>query len=116
MEYKLPSIILNRVDLVNLTRKFCLLGKIILKLFFFRLNKEEYGDLYLEVSEAYSKAGSPDKAIPLLEDLIESEAYNVAAVWLLYGECLAACNRLEDAAKAYENVSNLHVKQDFERD
>lgn len=66
---------------------------------------ELYGDLFFEVSEAYSKAQKSAEAIPLLEALIASDQFSKAAVWLLYGKCLVACNRSEEAAEAYQKVS-----------
>lgn len=61
--------------------------------------------MYLEISEAYSKTEYRHKALPLLESLLMTSQFNVAAVWLLYSEILSACSRLEDAANAYKQVS-----------
>ena len=41
----------------------------------------------------------------LLRPLISSKQYNVAAVWLQYGECLAAMDQMEEAAEAYGQVN-----------
>ena len=71
----------------------------------FRNTIEGFGDLYLEISEAYAKTGNQMCALPLLESLLSSSEYNKAAVWLLYGECLARANRLEEAADAYKQVN-----------
>lgn len=68
---------------------------------------EKYGDLLIDVSEAYSKTQNSAEAIPLLELLIASDQFNKAAVWLLYGKCLVACDRSEEAAVAYQKVSSV---------
>ena len=45
-----------------------------------------------------------ESAIPLLEPLLKTKEFGGAAVWLQYGECLAAQDRLEEAADAYCKV------------
>ncbi|XP_076043588.1 general transcription factor 3C polypeptide 3 isoform X2 [Oratosquilla oratoria] len=70
-------------------------------------SEDEFGDLYLDVGEAYMSVGKPEYALPLLEPLIHSQQYNVAAVWLQYGECLNAVDQLKEAADAYDQVVRL---------
>ncbi|XP_066942699.1 general transcription factor 3C polypeptide 3 isoform X3 [Macrobrachium rosenbergii] len=70
-------------------------------------SEEEFGDLYLDTAEAYMSADYHEAALPLLRPLITSKQYNVAAVWLQYGECLAALDQMEEAAQAYGQVVKL---------
>lgn len=77
------------------------------KPFFFLSSESEevFGDLYLDIAEAYMSAEFHEVALPLLRPLIKSERYSVAAVcWLRYGECLAAVDQMEEAAQAYSKV------------
>ena len=70
-------------------------------------SEEEFGDLYLDIAEAYMNAEYHEAALPLLQLLIKSSQYNVAAVWLQHGECLAAMDQMEEAAEAYSKVVQL---------
>nr|XP_053634455.1 general transcription factor 3C polypeptide 3-like isoform X2 [Cherax quadricarinatus] len=70
-------------------------------------SEEEFGDLYLDIAEAYMSADYHEAALTLLRPLIDSNHYNVAAVWLQYGECLAAVDQMEEAAQAYNQVVQL---------
>lgn len=65
------------------------------------VNPEEAGDFYFEVAEALITEERFADALGLLEPLIESENYNLPAIWLRMAECLKALNRLEDSVKAY---------------
>lgn len=65
---------------------------------------EEFGDLYLDIAEAYMDVDFHEAALQLLRPLINSDHYNVAAVWLQYGESLAAVDQMEEAAEAYNKV------------
>ncbi|KAK3881600.1 hypothetical protein Pcinc_013982 [Petrolisthes cinctipes] len=70
--------------------------------------EETFGDLYLDIAEAYMSAEFHEVALPLLRPLIKSERYSVAAVcWLRFGECLAAVDQMEEAAQAYSKVVQL---------
>lgn len=70
-------------------------------------NPEEVGDLYLDVAEAYMDMSLHADAAPLLETLVKTERYELAAVWLRYGECLNVLGRLEEAVDAYRRVVAL---------
>lgn len=67
-------------------------------------NPEEAGDLYLDVAEALMSEGQHRDALRLLNPLVESDNYSLAAVWLRQAECLKACGELEEAAASYEMV------------
>jgi len=68
------------------------------------LNSDEYGDLMLDVSEAFAANDFHVLAVDFLEKLVESHSFAEAEVWLKLGESLMAVNRLEDAEKAYKMV------------
>ncbi|KAK4321495.1 hypothetical protein Pmani_007691 [Petrolisthes manimaculis] len=71
-------------------------------------SEETFGDLYLDIAEAYMSAEFHEVALTLLRPLIKSERFSVAAVcWLKFGECLAAVDQMEEAAQAYSKVVQL---------
>lgn len=65
---------------------------------------EEAGDLYLDVAEALMSEGRHKDALRLLNPLVRSENYGLAAVWLRHAECLKTCGQLDRAAASYEVV------------
>ncbi|XP_069681894.1 general transcription factor 3C polypeptide 3-like isoform X1 [Periplaneta americana] len=67
-------------------------------------NPEEAGDLYLDVAEALMSEERYEDALRLLNPLVDSDNYSLAAVWLRQAECLKACGQLEAAATSYEVV------------
>ena len=69
-----------------------------------KLNCEEAGDLYLDMAEALMSVDRHKDALPLLEILVNSENYSLAAVWLRLAECLKACGKLEESINAYNQV------------
>ena len=81
-------------------------------LFYFIFSEpvEEYGDLYLDVIDAFQAVKKYESAIPLLESLLTTKKYGEAAVWLQYGECLDAQDRMEEAAGAYYKVSFIQSR------
>ena len=68
---------------------------------------EEFGDLMLDVAEAYMSKEKYQESLQFLEKLISSESYGQAAVWLQYGESLYGVGRLDDAEMAYKKVVAL---------
>ena len=68
---------------------------------------EEFGDLMLDVAEAYMSKEKYQQSLQFLEKLISSESYGQAAVWLQYGESLYGVGRLDDAEMAYKKVVAL---------
>eukprot|EP00795_Rhopilema_esculentum_P004300 gene4300-20500_t len=77
----------------------------------FKESLEDVGDLYLDVSEAYINVGRCEDAIWYLEELIASEKYCKAAVWLKLAECRHAVGKLSEAADAYYKVLELAPNQ-----
>ncbi|XP_034933686.1 general transcription factor 3C polypeptide 3-like isoform X2 [Chelonus insularis] len=73
--------------------------------------KEEHpdasGDLFLDVAEALMSRKEYSRSIKVLEPLINSENYSLAAVWLRYAECWVGCKNLKKAILAYEIVTKL---------
>lgn len=92
------------VCLINL-KQFHLVPDIVNPIF--RENPEEIGDLYLDIAEAYMNVDCYVEALAIFEILTQTESYNLAAVWLLYGECLSQTNRLEDAVGCYQKVVEM---------
>ncbi|RWS28309.1 general transcription factor 3C polypeptide 3-like protein, partial [Leptotrombidium deliense] len=65
---------------------------------------EDMGDLYLDIAEAYLGMEMYSSAEPLLFELIYTQAYNIAAVWLRYARCLKKLNKIEESIAAYYEV------------
>ncbi|KAK2168890.1 hypothetical protein LSH36_13g03043 [Paralvinella palmiformis] len=70
-------------------------------------NPVEVGDLHLDIAEAYIDKGLYKKAKTILAGLVKTKDYNLAAVWLRYGECLNAVGELQSAVRAYKKVVEL---------
>ncbi|XP_044758559.1 general transcription factor 3C polypeptide 3 [Coccinella septempunctata] len=68
---------------------------------------EIVGDLYLDICEALIAKNKYDVALKLFIPLKKSKNYSLAAVWLKYSECLAACGMKEQAIEGYYNVITL---------
>uniref|UniRef100_A0AAY4BHQ0 General transcription factor IIIC, polypeptide 3 n=1 Tax=Denticeps clupeoides TaxID=299321 RepID=A0AAY4BHQ0_9TELE len=68
---------------------------------------EDFGDLYLDVAEAFLDEGQYNSALPLLSALVCSERYNLAVVWLRHAECLKALGHMEVAVKSYTKVVEM---------
>ncbi|CAH1774088.1 unnamed protein product [Owenia fusiformis] len=73
----------------------------------FEEDAKDTGDLYLDIAEAYMAVGEYKEAKPILGTLVSTEGYNLAAVWLIYGECLNAVGDIQSAAQAYKHVVEL---------
>ncbi|XP_067931437.1 general transcription factor 3C polypeptide 3-like isoform X2 [Watersipora subatra] len=67
----------------------------------------EVGDLLLDISDALQENGQHAIARQLLERLVASNQYNMAAVWLKYSECLSALGLIKLSADAYGKVVEL---------
>jgi general transcription factor 3C polypeptide 3 (transcription factor C subunit 4) len=70
-------------------------------------NPASYGDLMLDVAEAFMENANFSEALPLLSSLIETKEFNQAGVWLKHAECHHMLNELEAAALSYSNVLSL---------
>lgn len=68
---------------------------------------EVYGDLYLDLAEAFMESGHYKQAEQLLKMLVKTQNYNLAAVWLRYGQCLNILGDVHGAVQAYAKVVEL---------
>ncbi|KAG8224016.1 hypothetical protein J437_LFUL001093 [Ladona fulva] len=73
----------------------------------FELDPEDAGDLYLDVAEALMSENHHKLALTLLNPLVLTKNYGLAAVWLRKAECLRECSEFEDAVVAYKTVVQL---------
>nr|XP_006815709.1 PREDICTED: general transcription factor 3C polypeptide 3-like [Saccoglossus kowalevskii] len=73
----------------------------------FEESPDEMGDLYLDIAEAYIDVGMYKEAKPILALLVNSEKYNLAAVWLRYAECVNCLGELQLASVCYHKVIKL---------
>ncbi|KAL7287404.1 hypothetical protein TKK_0018519 [Trichogramma kaykai] len=70
-------------------------------------NVEDCGDQYLDIAEAFMDKGEFERALLLLEPMVNSETYSLAAVWLRHAECWVGCGDNDRAIKSYEIVRKL---------
>ncbi|XP_042901214.1 general transcription factor 3C polypeptide 3 isoform X2 [Parasteatoda tepidariorum] len=70
-------------------------------------NPEEVGDLFLDVAEALMETKEYESAKKLLQILISSSSYNLAAVWMKYADCLHALSETDAAIHAYGKVIQM---------
>lgn len=68
---------------------------------------EMSGDLFLDVAEALMGKKKFHKALQLLEPLVASKNFSLAAVWLRHAECWVGCKDLKRAMSSYEIVRQL---------
>lgn len=71
------------------------------------MDAEDYGDVYFDVAEAMVVSDYHRFALPILETLVSSEKYNMAAVWLTLGQCRNALGDLPAATEAYKCVVDM---------
>lgn len=70
-------------------------------------NPEVSGDLFLDLAEALMDKKEFQRALILLDPLVESSNFSLAAVWLRHAECWVGCNDMDKAIKSYEIVRKL---------
>ncbi|XP_034177242.2 general transcription factor 3C polypeptide 3 [Osmia lignaria lignaria] len=75
--------------------------------FYLYENPEVSGDLFLDIAEALMGKKEFERALMLLDPLVNSTNYSLAAVWLRHAECWVGCKDLKKAIKSYENVRKL---------
>ncbi|KAK1133067.1 hypothetical protein K0M31_014429 [Melipona bicolor] len=83
------------------------LAESLLPKFYFNENPEISGDLFLDIAEALMGKKEFKQALMLLEPLVNSNNYSLAAVWLRHAECWVGCKDLQKAIKSYEVVKQL---------
>lgn len=74
---------------------------------FAHINVADAGDCYLDVAEALMKMERYSDAIRLLEPLLQSKNYSLAAVWLRHADCYRAIGDHEKAILSYSQVVTI---------
>lgn len=93
------------VCLVNL-RAFHLMDQLVTNILA-HIDIESAGDCYLDVAEALMKVERYDDAIRLLQPLVQSTNYSLAAVWLRYADCFRATANFDQAIESYAQVVSM---------
>ncbi|XP_011067135.1 PREDICTED: general transcription factor 3C polypeptide 3 isoform X1 [Acromyrmex echinatior] len=93
-------IILIELDYISIAEK-------LLPNFYMRENPEISGDLFLDVAEALMSKKEFHRAMILLDPLVKSSNFSLAAVWLRHAECWVGCNDVDKAIESYETVRKL---------
>lgn len=68
---------------------------------------ENGGDCYLDIAEALMLLERYADALRLLDPLIKSSTFSLAAVWLRHADCLRAIRRFPEAIDSYKAVVRL---------
>lgn len=71
------------------------------------INGEDGGDCYLDIAEALMSNLRYADALRLLDPLVKSETYSLAAVWLRHADCLRAVERFSEAIDSYKMVVKM---------
>lgn len=74
---------------------------------FDHINVSDAGDCYLDVAEALMKMERFSDAIQLLEPLLKSKNYSLAAVWLRHADCHRAIGDFDKAIVSYAQVVSM---------
>ncbi|XP_076638153.1 general transcription factor 3C polypeptide 3 isoform X3 [Colletes latitarsis] len=83
------------------------LAENLLPKFYLNENPEISGDLFLDIAETLMGKKEFEHALALLDPLVNSNNYSLAAVWLRHAECWVGCKDLKKAIKSYEVVTKL---------
>jgi general transcription factor 3C polypeptide 3 (transcription factor C subunit 4) len=68
------------------------------------IDPEEGGDCFLDIAEALMLQERFSDALRLLDPLVKSEAFSLAAVWLKHAMCLRAIKKFPEAIDSYKVV------------
>lgn len=71
---------------------------------FTHIEVESAGDCYLDIAEALMVEERFADALQLLEPLVKSKNFSMAAVWLRYADCNRAVGNIEQAIDSYRQV------------
>lgn len=77
---------------------------ILIENIFNNISVDNAGDCYLDVAEALMKMERFSDAIRLLEPLVQSKNYSLAAVWLRFADCHRAIEEYDKAIDSYLQV------------
>lgn len=80
------------------------LMEILIENIFNHISVDNAGDCYLDVAEALMKMERFSDAIRLLEPLVKSKNYSLAAVWLRHADCHRAIGEYDKAIDSYTEV------------
>ncbi|XP_066583838.1 general transcription factor 3C polypeptide 3-like [Prorops nasuta] len=114
--YKIKSCDIPEDVVVDLKAKFLIVlielneidkAKNLLPKLYTKENPEISGDLFLDVAEALMEKNEFKQALLLLDPLVKSTNYSLAAVWLRHAECWAGCKDTKKAIASYEVVREL---------
>ncbi|XP_053984684.1 general transcription factor 3C polypeptide 3 isoform X1 [Hylaeus volcanicus] len=83
------------------------LAENLLPKFYLNENPEISGDLFLDIAETLMGKKKFECALALLDPLVNSNNYSLAAVWLRHAECWVGCKDLKKAIESYEIVTKL---------
>lgn len=90
------------VSLIHL-KAFHLMDTLIENIFN-HISVDNAGDCYLDVAEALISNDRYSDAIRLLEPLVQSKNYSLAAVWLRHADCYRAIDEIDKAVESYSQV------------
>lgn len=65
------------------------------------------GDCYLDIAEALMFHERYAEALKLLDPLVQSDTFSLAAVWLRHADCLRATKQFSEAIKSYAIVVKM---------
>lgn len=68
---------------------------------------DDDGDCYLDIAEALSGEGWYALALRLIDPLVKSEKFSLAAVWLRHADCLRELEKFDMAIDSYKMVVEL---------
>lgn len=68
---------------------------------------DDGGDCYLDIAEVLMHLERYQEALRLLDPLVKSKTFSLAAVWLRHAECLRAVNKFPAAINSYKQVVKM---------
>lgn len=71
------------------------------------IDVETGGDCYIDIAEALILKSNYKDALRLLDPLVVSKSFSLAAVWLKHAECLRAIGHFSQAISSYKRVVEL---------
>lgn len=119
--YEISDLFIPDEMLMDLRTKMCiclvqlnafnLLDKLIDNIYEF-IDVEGGGDCYLDIAEALIHKEKFKEALRLLNPLVYSETFSLAAVWLQHADCLRAIKNYKEAIESYKKVVELSQHTD----
>lgn len=71
------------------------------------IDVENGGDCYLDIAEALMSHQQYADALRLLDPLVQSSSYSLAAVWLRHADCLRSVKKYSEAIDSYKTVVKM---------